>query len=106
MTVKFYKWESGEWFVDYPDWKGDQWELEMVQGADIMLDILSNGDKEVSVELSVLSGDYKLSRRHKESGGRWYHIVGEDIAMEIWLCHVTKHMLGEFPRVMYLTKDE
>jgi hypothetical protein len=39
---KFYKEEDGKWFVDLPEWEGDKDDLEMVMGADILLEILSN----------------------------------------------------------------
>lgn len=38
MELKFYK-EEGKWYIDIP-WDGDKSELEMVMGADVLLDEL------------------------------------------------------------------
>ncbi len=50
---RFYKDELNRWYVDLPEWEGDQAELEMVCGADTMLDILAQGDGEVRLTLSL-----------------------------------------------------
>ena len=39
---KFYKEDTGKWFVELPEWEGERDDLEMVMGADILLEILSN----------------------------------------------------------------
>ncbi len=49
---KFYKDESGKWFIHLPEWEGDIAELEMVCGADTMLDIFAQGEDEVYLTLS------------------------------------------------------
>ena len=49
---KFYKEETGRWYVDLPEWEGEKDELEMVAGADIFLEILAQDEPEVYVTLS------------------------------------------------------
>ena len=44
MELKFYK-EEGKWYIDIP-WDGDKSELEMVMGADVLLDELDCFNKE------------------------------------------------------------
>lgn len=41
MDLTFEKWEDGRWFVVLPDYDGDQEDLEMVDGADKFLDVLT-----------------------------------------------------------------
>ena len=41
MVFDFERWEDGRWFVILPEWDGDQDDLEMVEGADKMLDSLT-----------------------------------------------------------------
>ena len=43
-NYKFYKEETGRWYVDLPEWEGEKAELEMVLGADTFLEILSQGE--------------------------------------------------------------
>ena len=40
-TFRFNKEEDNRWFVDLPEWEGEKDELEMVLGADMLLDIIS-----------------------------------------------------------------
>jgi hypothetical protein len=40
-TIRFYKEPDSTWFADIPEWEGEKWELEMVMGADMMLEILA-----------------------------------------------------------------
>lgn len=41
MELTFEKWEDGRWFVVMPEYDGDQEDLEMVDGADDLLDFLT-----------------------------------------------------------------
>lgn len=41
MELSFEKWENGKWYVVLPDYDGDQEDLEMVDGADKFLDVLT-----------------------------------------------------------------
>ena len=49
MILNFYKEETNRWYVDLPCWSGLKEDLEMVEGADLMLDILSNYTNSISV---------------------------------------------------------
>lgn len=111
-SFKFYKTDDS-WFVDLPEWEGERWELEMVMGADTFLDILSQGESEVFV---TLSQDYfegsevlqytKLGRLEgPELGeGAWYFLneyQGISYTLELWLCHVTTFVFGDYPNRIY-----
>ena len=41
MELIFEKWEDGKWFVVLAEYDGDQEDLEMVDGADKLLDFLT-----------------------------------------------------------------
>jgi hypothetical protein len=100
----FVKENTGRWYVVLPEWTGDKEDLEMVMGADTMLDILSQGDSVVDVVLSTEPFDnhkFELMFINEESGGGWYKFYSEFNEMNIWLCSVTKFVFGELPKTIY-----
>lgn len=114
MKVTFYKDYSNRWYVQYPEWEGDREELEMIAGADVLCDILAQGENSVTVFLTTEEPKQPvrvmLVRERKELGGYAYKVsflTGKDDVSQInqfeaWLCHVTKHMLGSFPERIYI----
>jgi hypothetical protein len=101
---RFYKTEEDKWYIDLPEWKGTQEDLQMVAGADILLDKFSNNATEVTVELSdrykdrLNGGNYALLKLERtftkgQGGGGDYKYQGESI----WLCDVTKFIFKKFP---------
>jgi hypothetical protein len=115
-TFKFYKTEVGRWYVDLPEWEGSVDELEMVAGADLFLDILSENEQTVNVVLSTVpfEGDDVLELQRYgdieswEMGtGAWYRLLeykGIDYELTMWLCDVTKFVFDEFPKNIYFCK--
>jgi len=106
-TLRFIK-LSNKWFVDIP-WDGDISDLQMVNGADLMLDALSYGNFYVNVEISANCDDLPKNSikivKIKEDDydtGCYYSISTFEFKGEIWLYNVTKHVLGEFPNIIYL----
>jgi hypothetical protein len=109
---KFYRNKLG-WFVDLPEWEGEQSELQMVMGADIFLDLLSQSENEVFIRMSTkeFEGSETLEFLHlgrfegPEIGeGAWYGLrsyMGLDYNLKMWLCDVTKFVFGEFPKKIY-----
>ena len=53
MELSFEKWENGKWFVVMPDYEGAQEDLEMVDGADTLLDYLTTDGLYVTVDVSL-----------------------------------------------------
>jgi hypothetical protein len=51
-TYNFIKEQSGRWYIDLPEWTGDKADLEMVAGADTMLDYVGKGSDKVKLALS------------------------------------------------------
>lgn len=100
----FYKDIDNKWYIDYPEWKGEKWELEMVSGADTLLDILSQEDNKVTIKMSleeIKDPLFILNFIKEESNGGWYKISNYYIEFEIWLCHVTKFVFGNLPQNIY-----
>ena len=110
-TFKFYKENTGRWYVDLPEWEGEREELEMVSGADTFLEILSQGEETVNVTLSTVPFDgsnvLELQREDEHIGGGWYllsNYVGIPYELEIWLCEVTRFVFGKLPKNIYFCK--
>lgn len=101
--LTFVKEETNRWYVVLPEWDGDKEDLEMVMGADVMLDILAQGEPVVDVLLSTKPFNhlFELHFIREESGGGWYKFVGEYNETELWLCHVTKFVFGGLPEIIY-----
>lgn len=114
---RFYKERTAlgkKWYVDYPEWKGDKWELEMVLGADKMLDLMvSPGKRELTLKLSdrpFTIDELPASKLEKIAdtpieGGAIYLMKewkGVEYDLELWLCHVTGHVFGHLPQTIYI----
>lgn len=104
-TFKFEKESNGKWYVVLPEWEGDKEELEMVCGADTFLDILSQGESEVSLDISLTKPSefmYELIFKEESGGGGWYELKSDMFNFDIWLCHVTKFVFGYLPVKIYI----
>jgi hypothetical protein len=112
MDLKFYKESDNRWYVDLPEWEGPKDALEMVMGADTMLDIMAQGEGEVTLYMLTHPRDrYEmLTYLHEtpELGeGAYYRMesyMGLEFNLNIWLCDVTKFVFGEFPKIIYFSK--
>jgi len=109
-NLRFYKTEKDEWFVDLPEWEGSLEDLQMIQGADEWLNLLSNGEKEV--ELSLANEPFQhasfltLIRLGEENlgGGANYFLESyqnEKADLKIWLCDVVGFIFGDYPQRIY-----
>jgi hypothetical protein len=104
-TFKFEKELDNRRYVILPEWEGDKEELEMVCGADTMLEIVAQGDYHVYLTISDKEFDnprFILTFNRDEAGGAWYDLKSDLHEFELWLCHVTKFVFdGELPRILY-----
>ena len=118
-SYKFYKEDwTNKWFVDLPEWEGPKSELEMVCGADTMLDIIAQGNDVVHLRISdkpftltdtepIETNAYTLTKIEDtpDIGGakylmkEWY---GFEYNLEMWLCHVTEFVFGYLPETIYI----
>ena len=105
--LRFYKENTGEWYIDLPDWTGEKAELEMVQGADLLLDYLAGKKNDVVLNISNEKFDEADSLdliRESLVDGAYYILENYkniNICLPIWLCNVTKFVLGGFPDKIY-----
>lgn len=110
-VYRFYKYGIFEnWYVDLPEWKGSLGDLQMVLGADTMLDILSNNGNEVWLEFStkrfIGSSCLRLMGKDPRTDeGMVYNLKtykGRKLNLDMWLCDVTKFVFGDFPEKIYI----
>lgn len=108
MEITFEKWENGKWFVVLPDYDGDQDDLEMVDGADKLLDFLTTDNLYVTVKVELEEfpdcSELKLIV-HDELGGTYKVNNVKGFNEDIWLCNVVHYIFGEHPEVIYFKND-
>lgn len=109
--LKFNKEINGKWFIDLPEYTGSKDDLEMIMGADNMLDLMAAGDKTIHLYLSEneFEGADKLEfiRLATElDNGAFYKLAeyrGIEIDWEIWLCDVATFVFGSFPSTIFIS---
>lgn len=103
---------NGKWYAVVPEWTGDKADLQMVCGADTLLDMINmslgepntiNLDIYVDDEFSIdiFEGSFKLIKEGGDEGGGWY--IGrykDQVVPELWLCDVTKFVVGFIPKLL------
>ncbi len=105
----FYKNAKREWYITLPEWKGDEEDLQMIEGADEWLDLVSEGDK---VTLTIANTDFKdadfltlirLGEPNLGGGGNYFlaTYLGEKVALKVWLCEVAEFIFDEYPQRIY-----
>lgn len=112
--LEFKKNDKGEWYVILPEWDGDPEDLQMVEGADQWLDLLSN--QETAIKL--LLADEKFSnaetltllhiREANLGGGGDYYLEtyqGKKVELKFWLCEVTRFVFDDLPQRIYFSKS-
>lgn len=131
VTKRFYKDPDGRWYIDLPEYidqgLGTKENLEMVSGADILLDELSNGSESIMVKFDdqpfeghsihlIRSNqeDYAYEDVHPDvDGGGWYHYFDTPTWFNrilknfqlVWLCPVTLYVFnGAYPKNIYIQK--
>ncbi len=108
--IRFYKEISGRWYADLPDWGGSKADLEMVCGADTMLEIIAQDNDEVYLRLSLeepseLNNTLTKIKDTPDIGGATYLMkewYGFEYNLEIWLCDVTRFVFGSLPEIIYI----
>ena len=109
--LKFYKESDNRWYVDLPEWTGSKAELEMVAGADSMLEYMAEGEVQVWLVLSEQEFENAdklefLRLATEIENGAFYKLDkyrGIKIGLEMWLCDVTKFVFGDFPKTIFLS---
>jgi hypothetical protein len=109
FNYDFYKTETHRWYVDIPSYPGNIDELEMVCGADTMLDILAQGEKRINLSFSdkYIENAIKLVKIKDtpDIGGAEYFFksyMDIDYDINLWLCGVTEWVFGYLPDTIYV----
>jgi hypothetical protein len=109
MKYRFYK-EGTRWYVDLPQFikeGGDKADLEMVLGADELLDELSNGNDSVEISISEKEiscrAELTLLKKHEDGDGADYFCKTEKRTFELWLCAVMIYVFGKYPDKVYIS---
>jgi len=115
MPVYTFKKMDDRWFIDLPEYVmegGNKEDLEMVEGADELLNLMAGGKKKVSVQMDVsyFEGADVLELVEicdAPKGGGYYRIVtfkNRPLNKEIWLCDVTLFVFGDLPEKIFIKK--
>ncbi len=110
-SYKFYKEYDNRWYIDLPKWEGTKEELEMVCGADTMLEYFAEGNNEVELCISEKYFDNSdklefIRLADKIENGAFYLLREyKDIEfnLELWLCDVTLWVFDKFPKNIYIS---
>lgn len=109
----FHKNNKGEWYLNLPEWDGDPGDLQMVEGADKWLDLLSNGANNIAVYMSdshFATAEILTLLHVREpnlgGGGNYYleTYQGKKVGLKLWLCEVTEFVFGSIPQRIYFKK--
>lgn len=96
--LDFYKLGVNSWFADVHSWSASIMNLQMVMGADELLEYLAKGDRVVRLQISSVPNDgLHLTKIDDIYGGTTYSIVGgpEDCTVKtVWLCGVNNYFWG------------
>jgi hypothetical protein len=107
---RFYKTSANRWYIDLPEWTGSIDELEMVQGADTMLDVVSDNTSKCHLTISdepfEEADEIRLVTDLRDSVGGGDYLMekykGEQLNQEMWICGVVEHVFGLIPPVIYV----
>lgn len=117
MKARFFN--NGRWYYHFPEYinnGGEYCDLEMVAGADVMLDILSECGEDyecyisenwmkdwdaclirVSTDVSPLEGSWS-----KSLGANYHILYSNEMVGKGWLCEVTHIVFGKFPDTLFI----
>jgi len=110
--LRFYKEKSKKWYADIPMWTGRKSALQMISGADKLLDLIAKDRDEVYLHYSeneIKNADELTFTNKCWFNGADYKISklnGEEIKLDVWLCNVTKFVMGYFPKKIYFKEIE
>lgn len=114
-SYKFYKINQC-WYIDLPEFieqGGSIEDLQMVEGADRLLDIIAAGAAEVMINISAEpiedAAILQLTERCDPLIGGGYYFIQQyqqqPINLTVWLCNVTTFVFGNLPERIFIKKD-
>lgn len=107
--------EGREWFIDLPEFLaqgGSKGDLQMVSGADTMLDLIARDADEVTLQMDTepFAGADELILTEECDpilGGGFYHLKnfeGKEVAQDMWLCEVTRFVFNDIPPRIFVRR--
>ncbi len=109
---EFYKNKDGEWYLNLPQWKGDPADLQMIEGADKWLDLISDhaGNTKLILSDTIFEAAETLTllriREENLGGGGIYYLESyqnKKVGLKIWLCEVTRFVFNQIPQKVYFS---
>ena len=104
MEITFEKWEDGKWYIQYPEYDGDQEDLEMIGNAAELLDEMTTDGLYVTLDVSLEEIQYYSELKlisHDEIGATYEVLHFRNYTKDVWLCNVVHNLYGEHPDVIY-----
>ena len=116
VKYQFYK-STTDWFIDLPEYieqGGTIGDLQMIDGADTMLDIMAKGADSISllISRSPFEGADMLVLKEKcdpyLGGGYYFMEKFENLAVHqtMWLCQVTEFVFRDIPEQIFVRREK
>jgi hypothetical protein len=113
-AYKFIK-TGQEWYIDLPEYLeqgGSIGDLQMVDGADKMLDLMAGNESTVTLFISKEQFEgadiLTLTEKCDPYIGGGYYIMkeheGQEINRTMWLCQVTEFVFGDIPQQIFVKR--
>ena len=107
--------EGTEWFIDLPAYLeggGQKADLQMVAGADVMLNVIAGTDSKVELQMDTqpFAGADELILTEQCDpvlGGGYYHLrmfEGREVVQDMWLCEVTRFVFNDIPPQIFIKR--
>ena len=113
FKLSFTKEANNIWYIDFPKWPFDHYNLMMVAGADKLCEELSYNGINTSVDVIVSKKelnkpDYIHLKREKYKilDGATYKVVGSYSVRTCWICPVTLFVFGNYPKNIYIKRNK
>ena len=109
-AIRFYKNAKNEWYADIPEWGGNIDDLQMVEGADQLLDWVAASANECKLLMADAHFDNSeimelvYAREENLGGGGDYLLEtfrSEVKNHKLWLCNVTEFVFKLLPERIY-----
>ena len=115
-SYKFIK-NGNDWYIDLPEFierGGSAGDLQMVDGADKMLDIMAGSRSSVTLQIATEEFEgadlLRLAEKCDPTIGGGYYILqqyeGEIINRTMWLCQVTEFVFGDIPEKIFVKREK
>lgn len=116
MKVHRFVHEDSGWYIDLPVYiaqGGSKGDLQMIDGADTLLDMIAGEETEVSLQIDRhhFPGADQLTLTglcDPLIGGGNYHLKtfeGKKVAKDLWLCDVTRFVFGDIPEKIFVKRN-